>query len=84
MPESARVSMPAVGRGLARLWRGKAIAAADTLISAPFALHRRRPTAPAEDPCAMRERRSDRPGFWRLALGALGLFWVCVLLVLMS
>jgi hypothetical protein len=32
----------------------------------------------------MRERRNHRAGFWRLALGALGLFWVGVLLVLMG
>jgi hypothetical protein len=32
----------------------------------------------------MRERHNDRAGFWRLAFGALGLFWVCVLILLMG
>jgi len=31
----------------------------------------------------MRERNPDRARFARLALGMLGLFWVCVLLLLM-
>ena len=38
---------------------------------------------PTEETDAMRERRNDRAHLWRLALGTLGLFWVCVLLVLM-
>ena len=29
-------------------------------------------------------RRYDRTCFWRVVLGALGLFWVCVLLLLMG
>ena len=33
---------------------------------------------------SVRERHNFRAGFWRLALGALGLFWVCVLLALLS
>ena len=40
-------------------------------------------TSPAEDACPMSERHSRRAGFWRLVLGALGLFWVCVLILLM-
>jgi hypothetical protein len=49
--------------------------------SAAPAEHRPPPT---EEACTMRERRNHRAGFWRLALGALGLFWVGVLLVLMG
>jgi hypothetical protein len=42
------------------------------------------PPSPTEEPRTMRERHNDRAGFWRLALGALGLFWVCVLILLMG
>jgi hypothetical protein len=38
---------------------------------------------PAEDSRAMLERHNDRAHFWRLVLGMLGLFWVCVLILLM-
>jgi hypothetical protein len=38
---------------------------------------------PTEDAFAMGDRRPDRAGLARLALGTLGLFWVCVLLLLM-
>ena len=38
---------------------------------------------PSEKACPMRQRRPGRAHFGRLALGALGLFWVCLLLVLM-
>ena len=36
-----------------------------------------------EQAAAMIERHNFRARFWRLALGGLGLFWVCALLVLM-
>lgn len=39
---------------------------------------------PTEEARSMSERRADRARFWRLALGALGLFWIFVLLWLMS
>ena len=39
---------------------------------------------PSEEVFAMRERRNDRAHLWRLSFGALGLFWVGVLLVLMG
>jgi len=42
------------------------------------------PPRPIEDARPMRERNYDRSCIWRLALGALGLFWVCVLILLMS
>ena len=38
---------------------------------------------PSEDSRAMLERHNDRAHFWRLALGTLGLLWVCVLILLM-
>jgi hypothetical protein len=38
---------------------------------------------PTEEACAVRERHTDRSYLWRLALGVLGLFWVCVLVLLM-
>ena len=38
---------------------------------------------PTEETVARRERHYTRARIWRLALGTLGLFWVCVLLVLM-
>ena len=44
------------------------------------------PTAHAEitdEAIAVIERHNFRARFWRLALGALGLFWVCALLLLM-
>ena len=39
---------------------------------------------PSEDASAMRVRQDRRARFWRLALGILGLFWICVLLLLMG
>jgi len=38
---------------------------------------------PTEEASVMRERRKPSAPFWRLAVGALGLFWVGVLLLLM-
>ena len=38
---------------------------------------------PTDEAFPVAERHSHRAGFWRLVLGALGLFWVCVLLLLM-
>ena len=38
---------------------------------------------PSEEAFPMRERNTDRARLARLALGMLGLFWVCVLLLLM-
>jgi len=42
--------------------------------------------APAEmtdESIAMIERHNSRARFWRLAIGATGLFWICALLALM-
>ena len=36
-----------------------------------------------EDAFAVIERRTLRARFWRLAVGGIGLFWVCALLALM-
>jgi len=38
---------------------------------------------PSEKAFPVRERNTDRSRIARLALGMLGLFWVCVLLLLM-
>ena len=42
--------------------------------------------APAVRPATLspRERHNYRARVWRFALGALGLFWVCVMLLLAS
>ena len=36
-----------------------------------------------DEPIAMIERHNFRARFWRLAIGGIGLFWVCALLLLM-
>jgi hypothetical protein len=37
-----------------------------------------------DEALAMRQRYTFRAGFWRVALGVIGLFWVCVLLALLG
>lgn len=40
-------------------------------------------TEMTDETLAMIERHNFRSRFWRLALGGVGLFWVCALLLLM-
>jgi hypothetical protein len=37
-----------------------------------------------EETLAVGDRYKIRAGFWRVALGVIGLFWVCVLLALLG